>query len=229
MSDLLSQLREMEVVDLTHSLSAGIPAWDGSRAFGVDEDRITMLTSSGTHVDAPAHFFGDGMTIDQIPFNQLFGPACVIDVSGKADADYQITPADIEQYERDYGLIAEGSIVVGLTGWGRHWANPKDYRNADGKGRTHFPTFSLSAVQVLVERKIAGVGIDTLALESLDSSFPGHQVLLGAGKYIIENLANASRLPCRGAYILVFPLKIGGGGEAPARVIGLMLRGALKC
>lgn len=116
----------------------------------------------------------------------------------------------------------EHSIVIGFTGWSRHWTNPKAYRNADANGHTHFPTFELSAIEALVKKKIAGVAIDTLALEPLDSSFPAHKLLLGSSKYIIENIANAWELPPKGAYILALPLKIQKGPEAPARVIGLM-------
>jgi kynurenine formamidase len=181
-----------------------------------------MLTSGGTHIDAPALFFDQGVTVDRLPLNQLFGPTCLIDVSKKSEADYQISPADIEQYEIDHGIIPEHSIVVGFTGWSRYWTNPKAYRNEDERGHTHFPTFSLSAVQLLLKRNIAGIAIDTLALEPLDSSFQTHKILLEAGKYIIENIANASQLPPKGAYILALPLKIEKGFEAPARVVGLI-------
>lgn len=223
MRDFFAQFLQLRMIDLTHPLCSDIPSWNGSSAFRLsDKDQISMLTSSGTHIDTPALFFEEGMTIDQIPLHQLVGPACVIDVSKKAEADYQISSSDIDRYEAEYGIIPPLSIVVGFTGWSRHWTSPKAYRNADGKGHTHFPTFELSAIEELMKRKISGVAIDTLALESLDSSFRAHKLLLGSGKYIIENIANAWELPPKGSYILALPLKIQNGLEAPSRVIGLM-------
>lgn len=223
MGDVFSRFKSSQVIDLTQTLSSQIPSWDGSIAFSLkDEDQICMLTSAGTHIDAPAIFFEQGMSIDQIPFSQLFGPACVIDVSKKAEADYQIQPRDIEEYEAIYGPIPQHSIVVGYTGWSRFWNDPKAYRNADAKGRLHFPTFAVSAIELLLKRKISGVAIDTLALEPLHSTFPAHQLLLGASKFIIENIANASKLPPKGAYIFAVPLKIEKGPEAPARVFALI-------
>ncbi len=223
MSDLFSLFQKAMIIDLTHALSAQIPSWDGSLAFSLrNEDQISMLTSTGTHIDAPAHFIKEGMTIDQLPIHRLFGPACVIDVSKKADADYQVSPQDVEEYEAKYGPIPEHSIVVGYTGWSRHWNNPKAYRNADSSDLPHYPTFAASTIELLLTRKIAGVAIDTLALEPINSSFPAHQLLLGSGKFIIENLANASQLPPKGAYILALPLKIEKCGEAPARVFAIL-------
>lgn len=51
--------------------------------------------SGGTHLDAPVHFAEGRHTTDQIPLDQLVGPALVVDVSRQAgaDRDYRITNA----------------------------------------------------------------------------------------------------------------------------------------
>jgi kynurenine formamidase len=49
-----------------------------------------------------------------------------------------------------------------------------------------------------------------------------HKQLLGAGKYILENVTNLEGLPAKGSFILALPLKIKGGTEAPVRLIGLI-------
>lgn len=51
-------------------------------------DRLTSSHLSvgchvGTHVDAPAHFLGEGSTIDRLPLQSFCGPAVVIDMRGK--------------------------------------------------------------------------------------------------------------------------------------------------
>ena len=35
---------------------------------------------SGTHVDAPAHFFENGATVEQLPLDVLIGKATVVEI-----------------------------------------------------------------------------------------------------------------------------------------------------
>lgn len=66
-----------------------------------------------------------------------------------------------------------------------------------------------------------GLGIDTLSPDTRDSGFPVHQLVLGAGKYIIENIANAKKLPTTGCCIIALPIKIQHGTESPIRLVGI--------
>lgn len=217
------------IIDLTHPLSASIPTWDNSCGFqlniGIENDEISINTSAGTHIDAPAHFFKEKCSIDAMPLNQLLVRACVIDVSEIADAHYAISLSDIQSYEATYGQILTNSLVIAYTGWSRYWNDTKSYRNVDANGDMHFPVFSIQAIEYLVSRKIVGIGIDTFAPEPIRFSnpfYPIHDVLFREGKYIIENMANCALLPPSGSYIIALPLKIQNGGEAPARVIALI-------
>ncbi len=218
------------VVDLSHSLHPNAPTWDNSSGFhfqiGERNDEIKMHTSTGTHIDAPSHFLQEKLTIDSLSFKQLLAPAYVIKVSDRATADYAISPLDIQNHEAAYGPIPENAVVIGCTGWSRYWSDPGKYRNADSNGDMHFPVFSIQAIEYLLDRKIAGIGIDSFAPEPIRSinivSYPIHNLLFKAGKYIIENLTNLDSLPPKGGYIIALPLKIQKGGEAPARVIGLI-------
>ncbi len=98
-------------VDLTHPFSAETIYWptaDGFEKQTVFEGRTEggyyysafnyrAAEHGGTHLDAPIHFAEGGRPADQIPIEQLIGPAVVIDVSSEAegDRDYQITPDDV--------------------------------------------------------------------------------------------------------------------------------------
>lgn len=210
------------IIDLTHTLIPNAPTWHNNPGFRFQNDEIVMMVNTGTHIDAPALFINGAETAAEIPLKQLLLPACVLDVSKKTDANYQIAAEDVHHYEASHGKIPPGSIAIGCTGWSARWPDSKKYRNADNSGRTHFPTFSFGAIELLFERKIAAIGIDTLALEPLFSTFPGHKLLLNGGKYIIENLANCQKLPPKGAYVITLPMKIPEASEAPARVIGLI-------
>ena len=68
-------------------------------------------------------------------------------------------------------------------------------------------------------RDIAGVGLDTPSLDSgKETQFPAHQILLGAGKWGIENVANMDRLPPSGYTIFNMVFKLYDGSGAPTRV-----------
>jgi kynurenine formamidase len=223
-----------QIIELTHLLSSEIPTWNGSCGYCLevkkDYDKVfrvqqmKMHAGIGTHMDAPSHRIQGGCSIADIPFEQLIVPACVIDVSMKADADYELSVADVAEYERDHGKIPKGSLVIAYTGWDRFWKSPDAYRNLDGDGQMHFPAFSSQAAELLVGKDIAGIAIDTLSPDCLDQTFPVHKIILGAGKYIIENIANCAQLPRRGSTVIALPLRAENATESPVRIIGLLDR-----
>lgn len=225
-------LTDYKIIDLTHTLSEEIPTWSGSCGFcaEIKQDydhnlrlqQLKMHAGIGTHIDAPSHRFAGKPSVDEIPLEQLVVPACVINVSDKTDPDYAISVTDIEQYEKTYGTIPERALVIGYNGWDQYWNNPIKYRNVDSNGQMHFPVFSKEAAQYLLKRNIAGIAIDTLSPDCLDQDFPVHKLILGAGKYIIENIANCSQLPPKGATVIALPLRAQGCTESPMRVIGLI-------
>ncbi len=195
-----------------------MPTWDGAQGFELDEnDKITIQSSTGTHMDLPSYFSGKGFTAETLPLEHLVVQAHVIDLSKTATAETIISPGDIHKYEATHGPIAKNSLVIAYTGWSLHWPNPKAYRND-----TKFPTFGLPAIELLHSRRPAGVAIDTLALEKLGGTYPGHKLLMDAGMYIIENLCNCSQLPPKNFTVIALPLKVENLSEAPARVIALI-------
>lgn len=225
-------LNHFKVVDLTQPLAPDVPTWNGSCGFCLeikkDYDQVfrvqqmKMHAGVGTHMDAPSHRIQGARSIDEIPVEQFVAPACVIDVSHRADADYEISVEDIELYEKTYGSIPEGSLAIGYTGWSRFWLDPDKYRNLDSNGQMHFPAFSEKAAELLLKRKVVGIAIDTLSPDCLDDAFPVHKLILGAGKYIIENIGDCSQIPPCGSYVIALPLRAKEATEAPMRIIGLV-------
>jgi kynurenine formamidase len=221
-----------EVIDLTHTLSAETPTWTGDCGFEYellfDYDpadpvkfrihKIHMSAGTGTHLDAPLHCFANATDIATIPLHDLIAPCVVIDVS-YCEPDYVVCVQDIEDFEARYGAIPQECFVIIHTGWSRFWDEPIRYRND-----LVFPSISLEAAQYFLDRKIVGLGIDTLSPDTATSGYPVHHLLLGAGKYLVENVANANKLPAVGAYSFVLPVKIKEGTEAPVRMIGVTIR-----
>jgi kynurenine formamidase len=230
-NDMLDQFK---VVDLTQLLSPEVPTWNGSCGFCLeikkDYDRVfrvhqmKMHAGIGTHMDAPSHRFQDGGSIADIPVEQLVAPICLIDVSMKAGADYEISLQDFEDHEKEHGLIPPHSLVIGFTGWSRFWNNVEAYRNVDAQGKMHFPAFSAASAELLVKRNVSGIAIDTLSPDCQDSEFTVHKLILGAKKYIIENIADCSKIPPRGSYAVALPLRAEGSTEAPMRIIAFVPR-----
>lgn len=217
-------------IDLTHLITPNIPNWDNASCFhienaldydkGLRTQKIQMIAGIGTHMDAPSHFIRGGLSIDDIPLEKLIVPTCIINVSDKAGADYLISVKDIQDYEKNHAPIPENSFVIGYTGWSRFWPDIERYRNPDDKGRMHFPSFAAEAAQLLLEKDIAGIGIDTLSPDC-DLAFPVHKLLLGKGKYIVENLANCHLMPAQGAHVLLLPLNM-DSTESPIRAVGIV-------
>jgi kynurenine formamidase len=227
------------VIDLTYPLNSKNAYWPGEAyepfkievLASLEKHRVYSAKYStpehlGTHIDAPIHFEPNQPTVDQIPLQDLVGPAVVIDVSLKAEAnpDYRLKVEDISEWEKQHGTIEEGSIVLLCTGWGRRWADYGRYKNADEKGVLHFPGFSRESALFLADnRKVKAVGVDSLSVDHGPSTdFPVHHIFNSRGRWLLENLANLDKLPPTGATLIVAPIKIEGGSGGQARVWALI-------
>jgi kynurenine formamidase len=232
-----------KLVDLTHPFDEHTIVWPTNRPFvwqktawGTTPEgywyasgTFAMSEHSGTHMDAPIHFAQGGLTLDEIPLQQLIGPAVVIDVTRavERDPDYRLTVADIADWEERHGRIPDGAIVLMRTGWDRYWPDPKKYfgTEAPHDPRTlHFPGFSKEAAEFLVQnRRIAGVGLDTPSMDYGPSQdFPVHQIINGANLYGLENVTNLDKLPPVGATLIALPVKIKGGTGGPVRILAFL-------
>ncbi len=87
-----------------------------------------------------------------------------------------------------------------------------------------FPGYSVEAVDLILKnRHVVAIAIDTASIDPGKSKdFPVHRLWLGANKPGFENLANAAKLPARGATIFCIPMKIGSGTGGPTRIFALM-------
>lgn len=226
-----------QVLDLTYAINEKLVSWPGDEKWfeakvnasieknGYFTRSFWMLEHYGTHLDAPAHFPPGKATVDQIPAKQLFGPAVVLDVrtDGAKDADYQLPTTRVEEWEKRYGRIPAGAIVLLRTGWASRWPDAQKYRNQDAQGKMHFPGFSVEAAKLLIERKVSGLGCDTMSIDyGASEDFAVHHLALGSGLYHLENLADLGALPETGAFLVVAPIKLKGGSGGPVRVFAVL-------
>lgn len=221
-----------KLLDLTYTLDEKIPTWNGSCGFShkmhldhPDGCRVLsykMHGGAGTHMDAPLHFFPEGASIADLSLENFFVPIRKIDVSTKRKSDLLISIEDCQNHEKRWGKIPPRCFIAGYTGWGEFWKTPDVYRAVDDKGQMHFPGFSLEAIEWLLERDIVGVGIDTLSPETGENGFEIHKLLLGANRYILENMASLEFLPEAECFLIALPLKIASGVESPIRAVALI-------
>lgn len=225
------------VVDLTHPLSASMPAWGGDNPFRHDtlsahDDGSPSMAAfytpehHGTHLDAPVHGAMGVASVDALTASDLFGPAVVIDVSRQtaADPNYALTEQDLRNWESEHGDVPPGAIVLMHSGWATRWTDPDAYFNRDGEGIMHFPGFSVEAADFLInQRDIRGIGVDSPSVDpGAAQGFPVHGIVNPAGRYHLENVANTSRLPASGASLIVAPVKIEGGSGGPVRIFAVL-------
>lgn len=233
---------DSKIVDLTHAFDERTIYWPTAKPFEWTKEswgrnaagnwytagRYAASEHGGTHLDAPIHFAEGRETVDQVAVVRLVGPAVVIDVSAAVakDRDYRLELTDIAAWEARHGRIPGNSIVLVRTGWERHWGNRKGYLGTDKPGDTgnlHFPGLSRAAAELLAQRRVDGVGLDTPSLDHGPSKdFPAHRVLAAANVFGLENVANLARLPATGATVIALPMKIKGGTGGPTRIIAIL-------
>lgn len=236
-----------EWIDMSYAYDESTIYWPTAEPFrlevvaqGMREDgwyaanNFSTAEHGGTHLDAPIHFAERRETADQVPLWRLIGPAAVVDVraAASADPDYLVGVADLEGWETEHGVIADGSILLLHSGWGERWPDRARYLGTDRAGADattdlHFPGLDPAAARWLVEnRRVAAVGIDTPSIDSGQnghaSGFESHRILYAENVPGFENVAALDRLPPTGAYVIALPMKIGGGSGAPLRIVGVV-------
>ncbi len=194
---------------------------------------LTIGEHVGTHVDAPIHWITgrDGLDIGSITPQTLVGPACVIDKTAETEAaggDYLLTVSDLEAWESEHGPIPDGAWVLLRSGWSSRAQDQDEFLNVGANGpRTPGP--DVDASRWLSERAIAGFGTETVGIDAgsaggMEPAFPLHNLLLGAGKLGLTQLANLHQLPITGALLVVAPLRLVGGTGSPSRVFAFVPR-----
>ena len=204
----------MKLIDISVPLDANLPTYPGNVPFSLEATRrlaagdssnvsaLHMSAHSGTHVDAPRHFFDNGAGADQLPLDLLCGRARVIEVvSRRGIAADELAAVDLTE---DVRLLIK-------THNSRLWGSPTFHEDFIG--------LSEAGARLLVERGVKVVGVDYLSVEEFKKpGAPAHHVLLGGGTIVIEGLNLRDVEP--GLYDMVcLPLRVVGCDGAPARVV----------
>jgi arylformamidase len=207
--------RAPRLVDVSVLLTPGIATYPGNPAFGItpvhriaggdaaNNSQLVMGTHTGTHVDAPKHFFDDKPGVDGLSLDLLVGRARVIDLPHRGG----IT----EKHLADAGLREDLRVLLRTP-------NSALWNTSDGF-HTDYTYITEDGAKFLVDQGVKVVGVDYLSVEQFNKTgAPAHHALLGAGVIIIEGL-NLSDAEAGQYEMYCLPLRIAGADGAPARVV----------
>lgn len=176
-----------------------------SQGAGANVSRIDMGSHSGTHVDAPKHFFDDSAGADTLPLDVLMGPARLIAVD---DAVKSVGETELRAH--DLRGVTRVLIRTRNSAW-----------LASGSTEFHpdYTFLSPEGAAYLVGLGVRLVGVDYLSVEQFHSGHHRtHRTLLGADVVIVEGLVLTEPPP--GDYELrCLPLRLTGLDGAPARAV----------
>jgi len=217
-----------EWLDLSHQLDEAMPRaavfppprFRRLRCLPADPHNATefsMVVHTGTHLDAPRHFFADGPAFHEIPLSRLHGPGVVWRLD--CERDSTIEPAQLAAARP---ALQAGDILALDTGWTAHLGT---------EAYEHHPSLSPAAAEWLLEQRVKLLAVDfatpDLALHRRSPGFnwPVHHLLLGGGVLICEHLRGHAPLVSRRAEFVFNALNIEGSDGAPARVLARPMQG----
>jgi len=236
-------------VDLSHPLDQRTRVYPGDPPFsctphltvpndGCSVHALALSSHAGTHIDAPSHFFDRLPTIDQLPISTFIRPAVVLDLSHKrsrepiswSDMSALIDASASEHQRRGQVGLEPGTAVLVFTGWSRFWGMEQYFDH---------PWIEREAAERLVAMGVTAFGSDTMSPDQMpraksgvggeglpETGFGVHEVVLGVGGIIAENLTNLDKLKDmqdglgaqEGAIMVsLVPLRIAGCDGSPVR------------
>ena len=237
----IPQIKYLSHEDLAENMASrfeGCTAADlGGMGWAVEN--LQLSTHSGTHLDAPYHFWptmngaripgGErAWTIDEVPLEWCIGEGIKMDFSDKPDG-YKIMAADLEEYFDRVGVIPkEGSIVLLQTGADKRWGTA-EYMLA-GAG------MSAEATHWLIDHGVHIVGTDgwswdvPLPLEGKEFAknhdpsiiWEAHRVGREKAYCHIEKLTHLDQLPVSGYTVICLPISIKNASAGWTRVVAIM-------
>ena len=220
----------MQAVDLSHPVTTGMQVFPGdpevflANAASVETDGFQVASlhlgsHSGTHLDAPLHTVPGGAGVDTIPLETLMGRARIVRVPAAAAGGHGcIRWQDIAGGMED---LMPGTVVLLNTGWSAHFNTPRYLQH---------PFFEAEIARRLLAAGVRTVGVDTLNPDptpvpgsSGPVALPFHEVFLGAGGSIIENLTNLDAVTWTDPWFSALPLRLAGMDGSPVRAAAFRL------
>lgn len=220
----------MKIIDLTHQISENMPMYPGTAAptlhiaynhneYGFMETRISLYSHTGTHIDAPAHLYPNGLTLDKYPVEQFTGKALIVDCRMLKKG----TKIPVSLINEKGNRLNEADFILFLTGYDKLWGSPEYFSD--------FPVLSEEAVEWVNRRKLKGIGIDAPSfdpitvdeLEQASGELHNHRTILKTNNTILlENLCRLEEAGNDLFMLFALPLNTVNADGAPVRAIALI-------
>jgi len=208
--------RATKLIDISVILHAGMVHWPGdpsvvitrtsdiARGDSATVSKLSMGSHTGTHMDAPLHFFRGGKGLDAMPLETTVGPVRVIAIRHPK----WITPEEL----RSHHIRRGERILFKTSNSTRCWKMDRFVED--------FVSLSTDAARFLAARRVRTVGIDYLSVGGYRerNGVAVHRTLLGAGIWIMEGL-DLSRVQPGPYELICLPLRVRASDGAPARAI----------
>lgn len=214
--------------------STGLTESDFPDGMGINLERISLTSHTGTHLDAPYHYGPNcegkpSKRIEEIPLSWCYGHGVLIDLSN-TKSNNPVTLQEVKEYlENIQYTLKSGDIVLFNTGIDKLWGT-KEYF-------TNFRGISLEATKFIVDHDVKVIGVDSFGFDppfhkmlnsynetkSKDNLWPAH--VYGREKEYcqIERLTNLSAIPKFTDFIVsCFPIKLKGAGAGWSRVVAII-------
>jgi arylformamidase len=207
--------RAPRLIDVSVLLRPGVPTYPGNPPFEIQPvkriaegassnvSRLILGTHTGTHVDAPRHFFDDRPGVEGLQLDLLIGRTRVVDLPCRGG----ITEAHLAE-----AGLQEDLRVLLRTPNSALWNSQEGFHE-------DYTYLTEGGARYLVDQGVKVVGVDYLSVEQFHKAgAPAHHALLGANVVIIEGL-NLSDAEAGRYEMYCLPLRIDGADGAPARVV----------
>ncbi len=200
---------------------------------GWGDERLSITTHLGTHVDAPLHYGSTSegrpaRTITDIALEELYVEAIVLDLRDSAPGEGIAVSALEAALKANGAPVPKGGAVLIRTGQERYSISDDAFFN--------YPGMTREGTLFLAELGAKVLGTDALGWdrpfhvmrrvfrETGDASqiWDGHFAGREREVFIVQQLAQLADLPASGFKVGFFPLRLGGCSAAPARVVAFV-------
>ncbi|MCI8577640.1 MAG: cyclase family protein [Lachnospiraceae bacterium] len=171
---------------LSYPIKEAQPTWPGNPTFRLEPCKsiakgdkantctIHLFNHYGTHLDGPMHFYGDGISLDQVPFDRFFfQKPLVLDIP-KGPGE-KLMPQDLLPFKED---VETADLLLIRTGFWKYRTEQPDVYESNG------PAVSSELARYLQEQMghLKAVALDFVSLASYSDTADGdlaHQTMLG--------------------------------------------------
>jgi arylformamidase len=203
----------MTLFDISPPIDTSTPVWPGDTRVDIERvwrmeagspvnvARLTLSPHTGAHADAPLHYDEHGAPIGEVALDTYIGPCRVVHCIG---ASPLVLPEHVATHLTDIParILLRTYTNAPLDAWD-----------------SHFTAVAAETIELLAEKGVKLIGIDTPSLDPQDSkTMDAHKRIRAHGMAILEGLVLDAVAP--GDYELIaLPLKFSTLDASPVRAV----------